>query len=171
VKLQRLSTEEDRHLLVTPEPEPEPEPVLPVPQIIKERDVDRNFDRRVSLPRLSSGSSYAGSLFSGITTLYGNFTTDIKVDTSMTVHLPTIKQDVAEEKEDQEMKENLALKTKESYYLQLSLAKILSAQAGIASELVLLQEGVPEASDAQTVSYRLWVQFKFVPSHYILFTI
>ncbi|KAH8508623.1 hypothetical protein H0E87_010679, partial [Populus deltoides] len=155
--LQRLSTEEDRHLLVTPEPEPEPEPVLPVPQIIKERDVDRNFDRRVSLPRLSSGSSYAGSLFSGITTLYGNFTTDIKVDTSMTVHLPTIKQDVAEEKEDQEMKENLALKTKESYYLQLSLAKILSAQAGIASELVLLQEGVPEASDAQTVSYRLWV--------------
>ncbi|XP_061971487.1 uncharacterized protein LOC133694077 isoform X3 [Populus nigra] len=153
VKLQRLSTEEDRHLLVTPEPEPEPEPVLPVPQIIKERDVDR----KVSLPRLSSGSSYSGSLFSGITTLYGNFTTDIKVDTSMTVHLPTIKQDVAEGKEDQEKKENLALKTKESYYLQLNLAKRLSAQAGIASELVLLQEGVPEASDAQTVSYRLWV--------------
>ena len=165
VKLQRLSTEEDRHLLVTPEPEPEP--VLPVPQIIKERDVDRHFDRQVSLPRLSSGSSYAGSLFSGITTLDGNFTTDIKVDTSMTVHLPTTKHDVTEEKEDQGKKENLALKTKESYYLQLSLAKRLSAQAGIASELVLLQEGVPEASDAQTVSYRLWVQFN--PSHPIIF--
>lgn len=160
VKLQRLSTEEDCQLLVTPEPEPEP--VLPAPGIIKERDVDRNFDRQVSLPRLSSGSSYAGSLFSGITTLDGNFTTDIKFDTSTTVHVPTMKQEVVqevtEEKEDQENKnENLMLKTKESYYLQLSLAKRLSAQAGIASELLLLQEGVPEAPDARTVSYRLWV--------------
>uniref|UniRef100_A0A6N2ML54 EDR1/CTR1/ARMC3-like peptidase-like domain-containing protein n=1 Tax=Salix viminalis TaxID=40686 RepID=A0A6N2ML54_SALVM len=160
VKLQISSTEEDCQLLLTPEPEPDP--VLPAPEIIKERDVDRNFDRQVSLPRLSSGSSY-GSLFSGITTIDGNFTTDIKVDSSTTVHVGTIKQEVAvqeeiEEKEDQKNKnENLVLKTKESYYLQLSLAKRLSAQAGIASELLFLQEGVPEASDAQTVSYRLWV--------------
>ncbi|KAJ6405019.1 hypothetical protein OIU84_013069 [Salix udensis] len=160
VKLQISSTEEDCQLLLTPDPEPDP--VLPAPEIIKERDVDRNFDRQVSLPRLSSGSSY-GSLFSGITTIDGNFTTDIKVDSSTTVHVGTIKQEVAvqeeiEEKEDQKNKnENLVLKTKESYYLQLSLAKRLSAQAGIASELLFLQEGVPETSDAQTVSYRLWV--------------
>jgi hypothetical protein len=170
VKLQRLSTEEDCQLLVTPDLEPEP--VLPAPGIIKERDVDRNFDRQVSLPRLSSGSSYAGSLFSGITTLDGNFTTDIKVDTSTLVHVPTMKQEVVqevtEEKEDQQNKnENLVLKTKESYYLQLSLAKRLSAQAGIASELLFLQEGVPEASDARTVSYRLWVQYN--PSHNVFF--
>jgi hypothetical protein len=77
-------------------------------------------------------------------------------------------QEVTEEKEDQQNKnENLVLKTKESYYLQLSLAKRLSAQAGIASELLLLQEGVPEASDARTVSYRLWVQYN--PSHNVFF--
>lgn len=164
VKLKRLSADEDRHLLITPEPEPEPEPdpepVLPVPEKIKDRDVDRNFDRQVSLPRLSSGSSYAGSLFSGITTLDGTFSSDVKLDTATTVLPSTTTQDVVqeEEKEEKEKKEeNLALKTKESYYLQLGLAKRLGAQAGLASELVLLQEGVPEASDAQTVSYRLWV--------------
>ncbi|KAL6177723.1 hypothetical protein ACLB2K_049247 [Fragaria x ananassa] len=43
-----------------------------------DRSIDRDFDRKVSLPRLSSGSSYAGSLFSGTTTLDGNFSGDVK---------------------------------------------------------------------------------------------
>ncbi|EEF48642.1 map3k delta-1 protein kinase, putative [Ricinus communis] len=153
VKLQRLSSyddDEDRHLLLTPEPPPAPEPEIIgeiVPEIVPEvRDVDRKFDRQVSLPRLSSGSSYAGSLFSG-TTLDGNFLSEIK---------ESVRQDEEVEEEKKKDDEKVAQRTRETYYLQLALARRLSFQSGLASEIVLLQEG-PEFPDAETVSYRLWV--------------
>ncbi|KAL6132664.1 hypothetical protein ACLB2K_064903 [Fragaria x ananassa] len=49
-----------------------------------DRSVDQDFDRQVSLPRLSSGSSYAGSLFSRTTTLDGNFSGDVKESSATT---------------------------------------------------------------------------------------
>ncbi|KDP41493.1 hypothetical protein JCGZ_15900 [Jatropha curcas] len=166
VKLQRLSSDdEDRYLLLAPEivepergqeQEPEPEPV-PEPEIIKERDVDRNFDCQVSLPRLSSGSSYAGSLFSG-TTLDGNFLSDVKDTATTTTRREVVQEQALVVEEDGKSDDKVAQRTKEVYYLQLALAKRLSFQSGLASELVLLQEGGPEFSfDVETVSYRLWV--------------
>ncbi|KAL9450103.1 hypothetical protein AB3S75_011936 [Citrus x aurantiifolia] len=145
----RLSsgTDEDREPLLQP---PEPEPV-PVPDTVTNIDNDRNFDRQVSLPRLSStGSSYAASsLFSG-TTLDGNFSSDVK-DTSTLVS--TSRQEVEEE----ESKDTAAQRTKESYMLQLTLARRLTLQACIFSGPLLLQEPALEVSDTETVSYRLWV--------------
>ncbi|KAJ8756317.1 hypothetical protein K2173_025129 [Erythroxylum novogranatense] len=52
-------------------------------EVVKEKDVDRNFDREIALSRLSSGSSYARSLLSG-TTLDWNFSIDPK-DTATTL--------------------------------------------------------------------------------------
>ncbi|GAY41473.1 hypothetical protein CUMW_059710 [Citrus unshiu] len=145
----RLSSgaDEDREPLLPP---PEPEPV-PVPDTVTNIDNDRNFDRQVSLPRLSStGSSYAASsLFSG-TTLDGNFSSDVK-DTSTRVS--TSRQEVEEE----ESKDTAAQRTKESYMLQLTLARRLTLQACIFSDPLLLQEYALEVSDTETVSYRLWV--------------
>ncbi|XP_024040203.1 serine/threonine-protein kinase CTR1 isoform X2 [Citrus clementina] len=145
----RLSsgTDEDREPLLQP---PEPKPV-PVPDTVTKIDNDRNFDRQVSLPRLSStGSSYAASsLFSG-TTLDGNFSSDVK-DTSTRVS--TSRQEVEEE----ESKDTAAQRTKESYMLQLTLARRLTLQACIFSGPLLLQESALEVSDTETVSYRLWV--------------
>ncbi|KAL6137591.1 hypothetical protein ACLB2K_062881 [Fragaria x ananassa] len=70
-------TDEDRELLLPPEA------VIDVLSSVSDttsfkvdRSVDQDFDRHVSLPRLSSGSSYAGSLFSGTTMLDGNFSGD-----------------------------------------------------------------------------------------------
>ncbi|KDO81215.1 hypothetical protein CISIN_1g002355mg [Citrus sinensis] len=147
----RLSSgaDEDREPLLPP-PEPEPVPV-PVPDTVTNIDNDRNFDRQVSLPRLSStGSSYAASsLFSG-TTLDGNFSSDVK-DTSTRVS--TSRQEVEEE----ESKDTAAQRTKESYMLQLTLARRLTLQACIFSGPLLLQESALEVSDTETVSYRLWV--------------
>ncbi|XP_057986939.1 serine/threonine-protein kinase CTR1 [Hevea brasiliensis] len=157
VKLQSLSSDdEDRQLLITPEPAaPELEVI---PEIIKERDVDCNVDRQLSLPRLASGSwsSYAGSLFSG-TTLEGNFLSDVKDTATNTTRQDTVQEEVVVVVQDEKNEEKGAQRTRESYYLQLALAKRLSFQSGLASELVLLQEGVPESFDAEIVSYRLWV--------------
>ncbi|KAH9690325.1 protein kinase domain-containing protein [Citrus sinensis] len=134
----RLSsgTDEDREPLLQP---PEPKPV-PVPDTVTKIDNDRNFDRQVSLPRLSStGSSYAASsLFSG-TTLDGNFSSDVK-DTSTRVS--TSRQEVEEE----ESKDTAAQRTKESYMLQLTLARRLTLQACIFSGPLLLQESALEVS-------------------------
>ena len=149
----RLSSgaDEDREPLLPP-PEPEPVPV-PVPDTVTNIDNDRNFDRQVSLPRLSStGSSYAASsLFSG-TTLDGNFSSDVK-DTSTRVSTSR------QEAEEAESKDTAAQRTKESYMLQLTLARRLTLQACIFSDPSLLQEHALEVSDTETVSYRLWVRF------------
>ncbi|KAF7817038.1 serine/threonine-protein kinase CTR1-like [Senna tora] len=146
----RLSSEEERELLLAPESVPEPPP----PETVKDTAIDRSFDRQVSLPRLSSTeSSYAGSLFSG-TTLDGNFSSDIKEETtSSSVFTTTRRQEQVEE----EGKDRMAQKSKEGYYLQLTLAKRLNCLASIATEPVLTLNTKIETWDVESVSYRLWV--------------
>ncbi|KAL0308103.1 UNVERIFIED_CONTAM: Serine/threonine-protein kinase CTR1 [Sesamum angustifolium] len=122
---------------------------------------ERAFERQTSLQRLSSGgsTSYAGSLFSG-TTLDGNWT-------STTIGMLKDSAVVKEEAEvAAEAEEGLGAREdpdvnrryKESYYLQLMLAKRLTEQATLATEPLLLQERriLGGSSDAETVSYRLW---------------
>ncbi|KAK2977990.1 hypothetical protein RJ640_023528, partial [Escallonia rubra] len=107
---------------------------------------DLGFDRSTSLQRLSSGSSYAGSLFSG-TTLDGNSVfKDSMVSTT-----------TREGEEEDGRWSGLLKRTRESYYLQLTLAKRLTEQAKLGSEPMLLQDGLGVCSDAESVSYRLWV--------------
>jgi len=108
--------------------------------------IDRNFDRQVSLPRLSSDGSYAGSLFSS----------DIKVETPLS-QVSTITATTARrQKEEEENKDALVKKCEESYILQLTLAKRLASLASLVSEPVLTPG--TENWDAESVSYRLWVQ-------------
>lgn len=133
--------------------------LLPGETTIKDAAVDQSFDRQVSLPRLSSGSSYAGSLFSG-TTFDCNFSSGIKEETSSSRTLTTIaaprhREDEEEEVEEESM-EKLAKKSKESYILQLTLAKRLNFLASLVTEPVLTPG--TETWDAESVSYRLWVQ-------------
>ena len=134
---------DDRELLLPKDAAAEP---------VKDHGIDRNFDRQVSLPRFSSeGSSYAGSLFSGTTTFDGNLSCDI-VKASTT----TTRQE--EEAVEVESKESLAQRVRESHYLQLTFARRLSSQASLACEPLFMVESTgPVASDAETVSYRLWV--------------
>ncbi|XP_060961235.1 serine/threonine-protein kinase CTR1 isoform X2 [Cannabis sativa] len=176
----RYSCDEERELLLPPEQIP-PSAVVPAPapatrsSVVKDRSLDRNFDRQVSLPRVSSGSSYAGSLFSGITTFDGNLSvkdclSKVSCSTRHDDHV-VVEQggaggggggssDESRDQVDSSSGENissLAQRSKESYYLQLSLAKRLTSQACLASEPLLMQVSGPETSDAETVSYRLWV--------------
>lgn len=130
--------------------------------------IGKQFERQTSLQRLSSwgSTSYAGSLFSG-TTLDGNWpSTGVKdTQTSTTrgeeVEEEVVVQEAVERVVDSE--DTLMQKSKESYYLQLTLAKKLVQQAMLASgEPILLKEcksvkGLGGSSDPQTVSYRLWV--------------
>ncbi|KAF8411354.1 hypothetical protein HHK36_003901 [Tetracentron sinense] len=109
---------------------------------------DRVFGRQALLQGLSSGSSYAGSLFSR-TTVDGNPSSDAKESQRST------------RPEDDKGWESLAQKSRESYYLQLTLAVRLASQASLADQPVLLQDRARDtgsvSSDAETVSYRLWV--------------
>jgi hypothetical protein len=159
--------DEDRELLLPPEPvdlsSAVPAPPETTPLKV-DRSVDRNFDRQVSLPRLSSGSSYAGSLFSGTTTLDGNFSGDVK-DSSATTR------PAEEEVGVQEITDSVGLRSKESYYLQLLLAKRLSSQATLAGETLLLHDVGLEVSDVETVSYRLWVHCSSFFSVFIVFSL
>ncbi|KAL2339982.1 hypothetical protein Fmac_007922 [Flemingia macrophylla] len=107
--------------------------------------VDQRFDRQVSLPRLSSGSSYAGSLFSS----------DIKEETSSSRTLAAIDAHKDEVEEEGEGTGKLAKKSKESYILQLTLAKRLTCLASLVTEPLLTQG--TETWDVESVSYRLWV--------------
>ncbi|KAL4310523.1 hypothetical protein GQ457_01G011140 [Hibiscus cannabinus] len=153
--------DEDRRLLLPPEPAP-PQTHSPLPPETAAVINDRSVDRRVSLQRFSSGSSYAGSLFSG-TTLDGDVSSEIK-DTwtkddpsSSSATLPVTREVKGPEAEE-ESKDSLALKSKESYYLQLTLARRLTSQASLLTEPLLVQDycgpGIP---DAEIVSYRLWI--------------
>ncbi|GMJ15226.1 hypothetical protein like AT4G24480 [Hibiscus trionum] len=147
----------DRELLLPPEPAPAPSPPSET-NAVNDRCVDQNFDRQVSLQRFSSGSSFEGSLFSG-TTLDGNFSSEVK-DTWSKDSPPTAVPETgnAQEPEAKESKDSLALKSTESYYLQIMLARRLSSQASLLSEPLLLQEYCgPGVADAELVSYRLWV--------------
>ncbi|XP_058069386.1 serine/threonine-protein kinase CTR1-like isoform X2 [Magnolia sinica] len=113
---------------------------------------DRAPGRQSSLQRLSSGSSYAGSLFSMVD---GSSLTDAK-DSAPWKGL----QGEGGSREEGS-RENWVQRMRESYCLQLTLAVRLASQASLAEEMHLLQDGVPEicgiSSDAEKVSYRLWV--------------
>ncbi|KAI3417339.1 Protein kinase domain-containing protein, partial [Psidium guajava] len=149
----RLSSSDDydREPLLPPTPVPVPIEVA-VSDAIKDRSIDRNFDRQVSLPRLSSGSSYAPSFFSG-TTLDGNVSSDVK-DSLLRIESSRTRG----EEEEERGKKSLAHRTRESYSLQLALARRLTSQASLSIEPALLQAGAPEdCTNAETVSYRLWV--------------
>lgn len=149
----QLSCDNDHELLHPPESVSTPPPHPP--EAVRDTAIDRNFDRQVSLPRLSSGSSYAGSLFSG-TTLDGHFSSDIKEETfsSRVSTTPTRR----EEDEEEESKAKLAQKYRESYYLQLAFAKRLTCLASLATGPVLTLDTGIETWDAEAVSYRLWVR-------------
>ncbi|RDX74280.1 Serine/threonine-protein kinase CTR1, partial [Mucuna pruriens] len=138
----------DRELLLPP--------AAAAAQVVKDA-VERSFEREVSLPRLSSGSSYAGSLF----TLDGTatFSSDITKDETSSFQVfieDAAKRQEEEEKEEKE-KRNTVQRYKESYYLQLALAERLSCLASLASEPVLTLDAGTETWDAESVSYRLWV--------------
>lgn len=162
-KLARLYSsdiDEDRELLLSPPHEAITSTTTTTPSeavaVVNDPRDERSFGRQVSLPRLSSGSSYAGSMFSG-TTLDGNFSSiDVK-DTSP--RLSTTRQEVEVEVEAQEdeSKESLTQRAKESFYLQLTMARKLTMQASLGCEPVLLNDFGPDIVDAETVSYRLWV--------------
>ncbi|GLT79927.1 hypothetical protein SLA2020_513930 [Shorea laevis] len=153
VKSSRLSSsDEDRELLLPPESGPPPDA-----NVINDRSFDQNFDRQVSQPRLSSGSSYAGGLFLG-TTVDGILSSDVKdtwtKDSSRRVPTTTeLEEAVVEE----ESNKGLAQRSKESFYLQLTLARRLTSQATLVSESFLLQECGPSVADVETVSHRLWM--------------
>nr|KYP47234.1 Serine/threonine-protein kinase CTR1 [Cajanus cajan] len=145
--------DDDRELLL---PLPPPPQAAEAASEVKDA-FDRNFDRQVSLPRLSSGSSYAGSLF----TLDGTatFSSDVTKDETSSFQVFTEDATKKHEQEEEEEKEkrSTAQKYKESYYLQLALAERLSCLASLASEPVITLDAGPETWDAESVSYRLWV--------------
>ncbi|MCI50251.1 serine/threonine-protein kinase CTR1-like, partial [Trifolium medium] len=91
---------------------------------VKDTAIDRNFDRQVSLPRLSSDSSYAGSLFSS----------DIKEETPLSQVSTITTATVRRQKEEEENKDALAKKCNESYILQLMLARRLVSLASLVTE-------------------------------------
>lgn len=156
-RLSSSSDDCDREPLLPPTPaEPAPVPIdVAVPDAIRDRSVDRNFDRQVSLSRLSSGSSYAASFFSG-TTLDGNASSDVKDSLLRTESTRPRRQE--EEEEEGRGKKSLTQRTRESYYLQLTLARRLTSQASLSIEPVPLQASTQEdCTNADTVSYRLWV--------------
>ncbi|KAL1222511.1 Serine/threonine-protein kinase CTR1 [Cardamine amara subsp. amara] len=170
VKPTRLSmsrdADEDRELLLSPA-DPAPLPASSSPDSIivsssssarginiNERNIDRSFDREVSLPRMSSESSFAGSFFSG-TTVDGNFSsfsspTDAR-ETSTTTCVSVTKEEEEIEVRDDNKEQSLAQKSLEGYYLQVTLARRLSSQANLSNcDSVHIQS-------TETVSYRFWV--------------
>ncbi|KAL3504886.1 hypothetical protein ACH5RR_034727 [Cinchona calisaya] len=172
IQLEDEDDDDEGHHLLPPAPE---EAVLP--EIVEVDQKDRQvgfsggsnynyiggtgkesgFVRPSSLQRLSSleSTSYAGSLFSGGTTTIfdGNWSCSTGIKDS------TREIEEVEEGGGRVNKDNVVQKSKESYYLQLTLAKRLTEQATLASEPTLLQAECRSAvtSDAQTVSYALWV--------------
>lgn len=148
--------EDDHNLLLPPS-----EKATPVKDA-----VDQSFDRQVSLPRLSSGSSYAGSLFASDGTV--TFSSDITKDdtTSSLSRVSTVEETKRheqmqrqEEDEEKRNEECYAEKYKESYHLQLAFTKRLSFLASLASEPVHILDTGIETWDAESVSRRLWVRY------------
>lgn len=108
-----------------------------------------------SLLRLSSGSSYAGSLFSW-TTIDESSSTDVK-DSELLTRLCGVGKGLREDG----INENWVQRARESYYLQLTFAIRLVCQASLADEKHLLKDGALEicgiSSEVETTSCRLWV--------------
>ncbi|KAI3938263.1 hypothetical protein MKW92_043276 [Papaver armeniacum] len=134
--------EEKRPLLQEPEDEP------PVEMIVSQDKILGRESSVASSVVTHSESSFPGSLFSA-TTLDGNVSTvsDVKESTQLSS---------AQEVQVESM-ENLAKRTAESYYLQLTLAFRLSDQASLAQEYISLDAPQHVYCDVETVSYRLWV--------------
>ncbi|XP_042507271.1 serine/threonine-protein kinase CTR1 isoform X2 [Macadamia integrifolia] len=134
------SDDEDRGPLL--EPEQPPETIVSHEQIL---------GLQASSSRLSCESSYAGSLISGTTTVDENVHTSAK-DWQLSTR---------RDEDDDRNKESLAQKSRDSYYLQLTLAVRLTSQACLADDSVLTRGSPSEAcassSDVEMVSYRLWV--------------
>ncbi|KAK9994274.1 hypothetical protein SO802_023977 [Lithocarpus litseifolius] len=148
----------DRELLLPPQPEQEQQQQQPPRGIEKSLEL---LDRQVSLPRLSSTdeSSYAGSLFSGTTTFDGNLSASGVKDSAATTTKEEEEEAVVVVVEETK-EESLAQRAKQSYYLQVSLAKRLASQDSLACQMpaVVVESSTgPQVSDAETVSYRLWV--------------
>jgi len=132
-------------------------------------DVDRRFDREVSLSRLSSGSSYATSLFASDVTVTATFSSDdiTKEDTSsfrVSTNEVTRRNEQEEEEEHHEEEKcndekNYAKECKEGYELQKALAKRLSFLSTLGSEPVLTFDTGLETWDVESVSRRLWVRY------------
>ncbi|PNY15799.1 serine/threonine-protein kinase CTR1-like protein, partial [Trifolium pratense] len=159
------SEDEDREVLL-----PHPDDVKSASPEKDAVDVDRSFDREVSLPRLSSGSSYATSLFASDVTVTATFSSDdiTKEDTSsflvstneVTRRSEQQKQKEEDEEHHEEEKrdgENYAKKYKESYELQLASAKRISFLSSLGSEPFLTLDTGLETWDVELVSRRLWV--------------
>ncbi|XP_047327768.1 serine/threonine-protein kinase CTR1-like [Impatiens glandulifera] len=115
------------------------------------------FERQVSLQRLSSGSSYGGSMFSG-TTVDENYSSSVKEDWQSS----STSRRRDDEVNDHNKRGTLIQRSRESFCLQLNFAKRLSNEASLAGEYLLLQDfcgpevvGVPY--NAEAVSYRLWI--------------
>jgi len=131
-------------------------------------DVDRRFDREVSLSRLSSGSSYATSLFASDVTVTATFSSDdiTKEDTSsfqVSTNEVTRRNEQEEEEHHEEEKrndeKNYVKECKEGYELQQALAKRLSFLSTLGSEPVLTFDTGLETWDVESVSRRLWVRY------------
>lgn len=126
---------------------------------------ERGFDRQSSLARLSSyGSSYGcGSFFSSEVP-----ESHSTVQSSTTAKIEDVEEGevVGGEREGKKNdgKSSLAEKARESYYLQLTLAKRLGSQAALGDDpAMMFFETGPDGhaqglcSDAEAVSYRLWL--------------
>lgn len=139
-----------------------------------QQSIDRGFvDRQVSLRRLSSdaGSSYAASLFSGT----------IATSSSAAFYKDSVTEETIGMMRDEDVvvgngdgdgggddvRRNLVRRWRDSYYLQLTLAKRLTHQATIGDEPTRCGYGgggggggggpAVTCYDAESVSYRLWV--------------
>lgn len=124
-------------------------------------------DRQVSLRRLSSdaASSYAASLFSGTiaTSSSAAFYKDPVTEETIGMREEDVMVGNGDGGVGDDDRRNLVQRWRESYYLQLTLAKRLTHQATIGDEPTLIQGrgggGGPAVTcyDAESVSYRLWV--------------
>lgn len=150
-------TYDDQELLLPPEPGAVPEPV-PVPETVVGGEKGCGLYRDSSLPRLSScGSSFGARSF---------FSSEVHETTRSTIQssiAEVVGAEVAEEKEEKEKRQkSLADKARESYYLQLTLTKRLASHANPRNEPTMFLfdtglEGHGSGSDAEALSYRLWV--------------
>ena len=139
-QLSRRYDEEERSLLLEPE--------APVEMIVSQ---DRILGRQESSQRLSSESSFPGSLFSG-TTVDGNVSSEATKESQLS----------SRQEDEETMVISSIQRSRERYYLQLTLAIRLSSQASLDEEppVSLRQSGLETGGvscDIERVSYRLWV--------------
>ncbi|KAL6573240.1 hypothetical protein OROHE_001699, partial [Orobanche hederae] len=114
---------------------------------------ERGFERQISLRRFSrvGSTSYGGSL-SSETSLDGNWS---PITTGVFKETEAAAEDGCRDRAD--VNNGEAQRHTEGYYLQIMLARRLTDQASLSTEPLLLQERIGGFSDAEMVSYRLWV--------------